>query len=448
MSLAANALAGAACQAGQRLFVGAAGLQAVIIERQCGAVLHLPLHATGFRHVGGVFKAAESKKGLWLDVIEQLLLHLRRGRHLMAEGIELVAQGYDQVFRHVGCNSQLYGDVGIQAVLDLAHFTGRQVQVVKRQQRDDAAQHRFAAVPPPPVISVVQAYPAKLGVAHRAFMKQGEVGVEEHPPGFEGALEQLATFMALQSVAAILAAALIQGREQAQNADVFVCYEARWLVEEIVKGLDAAEADAVLRSRALAHKQGAARIVGELQLIAHHAPAFVFGRVGLGWGLLQAAQPVLQFGGQGARVGLRVLTAGKALADAKKDSGAMLAVLPYRAIAVTAHMAPAARYVQLDVLPVVVVAAPLATGRYGWPMNAFQFGPAFLGIALTALQGSFAERLNPVRIGVHHFGGIVLHGLTAPSSPGPSPAFSACLVGSPSAAPPGARRRERSAGRP
>ncbi len=254
--------------------------------------------------------------------------------------------------------------------------------------------------------------------------------------------------MALQFVAAILASALIQGREQAQNADVFVCYEARWLVEKIVKGLDAAEADAVLRPRALAHKQGAAGIVGKLQLIAHHAPTLVFGSVGFGRGLLQAAQPVLQFGRQGAWGGLRDLATGKAVAHTEKDSGAMLAIVTYRAIAVTAHMAAAARYVQLDALPVVVVAAPLATGRYDWPMNAFQFGPAFLGIALTALQGSFAERLNPVRIGVHHFGGIVLHGLTAPSSPGPSPAFSACLVGSPSAAPPGARRRERSAGRP
>jgi hypothetical protein len=81
---------------------------------------------------------------------------------------------------------------------------------------------------------------------------------------------------------------------------------------------------------------------------------------------------------------------GPRVAYAEQCSGAMLAVLPYRAIAFTVHMATAAGYVQLDALPIVVVATPLAIGRDGRPIEAFQFDPAFLGIALTALQGSFA----------------------------------------------------------
>ena len=146
-----------------------------------------------------------------------------------------MAEGYDQVLGYIRGNSQLHGDMRIQAVLNLAHFTGQQIEVVKWQQRDDAAQHFLAAVPQSPVVSVVQAYPAELGMAHRALMKRWEADIVKHAPGFECALEQLATFLALQFIAAVLAAALIQGREQAQNAGVFLRHEARWLVEKVVQ---------------------------------------------------------------------------------------------------------------------------------------------------------------------------------------------------------------------
>ncbi|MNT28117.1 hypothetical protein D3C72_1637800 [compost metagenome] len=154
---------------------------------------------------------------------------------MVVQGVELVAEGHDKVFRNVRGDGQLQGNMRIEAVLELAHHAAGEIEIVKWQQRNHAVQRRFTVVPDAPIVTIVQPHPAELGRKRRAFAQQGLVFVTEHAAGIQCALEQLTAFPTFELVAAVLAAGLIERRKQAQDADIVFLDEARRFVKEIVE---------------------------------------------------------------------------------------------------------------------------------------------------------------------------------------------------------------------
>ncbi|MNE76691.1 hypothetical protein D3C80_1729420 [compost metagenome] len=90
-------------------------------------------------------------------------------------------------------------------------------------------------IPDAAIVAVIQAYPAELRRKRRTLAQHWLVFVIKHAAGIQSALEQFAAFTALELVTTVLAAGLIQGRKQAQDADILFPDEARGLVQKFIQ---------------------------------------------------------------------------------------------------------------------------------------------------------------------------------------------------------------------
>ena len=198
-------------------------------------MVHLPLHAAGLGHVGAEFQAAQRQVGPGLQVVDPLFAQCGRGGQLVVQGIELVAERHDEVFRDIGSDGQLQSDVRIEIVFEPANFAVDDVEVVQRHKRNHAVERGFAVIPDPSIVTIFQAHPAKFRRQRGAFAQQWHVIEAEQPFGIQHALEQLAALLALERITPLLIAILVERRKQAQNAQVFALHETWRVVKQFVK---------------------------------------------------------------------------------------------------------------------------------------------------------------------------------------------------------------------
>ena len=193
LGLATDALAGFAYQAAQGLFIGAAGKQAVITERQRSAMLHLTLHTPGLGHVGTEFQAAQGQVRTRLDVIVLFATHGGRGGDLAVQGIQAVTQRDNQVFGYDGRARQLAGDEWVQVMLQPAGLAGLRIDVIQRVERQDLQRCVAVVMPDAPVRAVLQSDPAKLGGLVRARSQRLLLLVEQQVTACQCVLEEFGT---------------------------------------------------------------------------------------------------------------------------------------------------------------------------------------------------------------------------------------------------------------